>query len=148
VDENRIEDESLYETNYSTAAISTSQLNIMRDFIITIIGNDKHINLSYQDIVDATFRLKELEKNKLLRELNATKDLAIDNHFKVLRIGERWGGGENVRGYDKKRSDKETIDFLGDQVQADQPDEYGDVAGMDENGYDDPVDYENEYDNE
>lgn len=148
VDENRIEDESLYETNYSTAAISTSQLNIMRDFIITIIGNDKHINLSYQDIVDATFRLKELEKNKLLRELNATKDLAIDNHFKVLRIGERWGGGENVRGYDKKRSDKETIDFLGDQVQADQPDEYGDVAGMDENGYDDPVDYENEYNNE
>jgi hypothetical protein len=145
VGENRIEDDSAYES--TTTSISTTQLNIMRDFIITIMGNDKHINVSYQTIVDATFRLKELEKNKLLRDLNTTKDLAIDNHFKALRIGERWGGGENVRGYNKERSDREAIDFLGDQAQplggGDNEDE-----PINDDGYDDPVDYENDYDND
>ena len=150
VDENRIEDDSVYESTFSSAAISSTQLNIMRDFMITLIGNDKHINVSYQSIIDATFRLKELEKNKLLRELNNTKDLAIDNHFKNLRIGERWGGGENVRGYDKKRSDKEAIDFLGDQVVmqgggAEEEEGYQEVVEND--GYDDPVDYANDFEN-
>ena len=116
VDENRIEDESLYDAPNANVSISTTQLTIMQDFIITLMTNDKHINVPYQAIVDATFRLKELEKNKLLQELNNTKDLAIDNHFKVLRIGDRWGGGENVREHNKQRSDKEINEFLEDQT--------------------------------
>lgn len=151
VGENRIEDESMYESTNLSISVSSMQMNIMRDFIITIIESNKHINMSYQDIVDATFRLKELEKNKLLSQLNSTKDLAIDNHFKALRIGDRWGGGENVRGYDKKRSDKEAIDFLTDQqggvqVQGGDDEEYGQPPAMGD-GYDDPVDYENDFDN-
>ena len=151
VGDNRIEDESLYESSFSSSSISNIQLKIMRDFIITLIGNDKHINVSYQNIVDATFRLKELEKNRLLRELNNTKDLAIDNHFKSLRIGERWGGGENVRGYDKKRANKEMFEFIGDERQAqaerDNNGENEQPNDVNEDGYDDPVDYENDYDN-
>ena len=148
VDENRIEDESLYDAPNTNVSISTTQLTIMQDFIITLMTNDKHINITYQAISDATFRLKELEKNKLLQELNNTKDLAIDNHFKVLRIGDRWGGGENVREHNKQRSDKEINEFLGDQERQGQGEvqEDNEVVGVD--GEVDMEDYANDFENE
>ena len=115
-DENGIHSESIYEEEPEEQTvrqpqqrtIERVQSSIIRDFILTLIAHDKHINVSYQDVVDAAFRLKEKEKNVLLEKLNNTADLEVDNHFKKLRIGERWGGGENLRYYDKDRFNQET----------------------------------------
>ena len=115
-DENGIHSESIYEEEPEEQTvrqpqqrtIERIQSSIIRDFILTLIAHDKHINVSYQDVVDAAFRLKEKEKNVLLEKLNNTADLEVDNHFKKLRIGERWGGGENLRYYDKDRFNQET----------------------------------------
>jgi hypothetical protein len=140
-DENGIHSESIYEEEPEEQTvrqprqrtINNVQSGIIRDFILTLIGHDKHINVSYQDVVDAAFRLKEKEKNVLLEKLNNTADLEVDNHFKKLRIGERWGGGENLRYYDKDRFNQETnTPNKGDDVDADEDnDEY--MGDEDEN---------------
>lgn len=116
-DENGVHSAPIYEEEVEKgttrqprrSTINCVQENIIRNFILTLMEHNNHINVSYQDVVDATFRLKEREKNVLLEKLNNTQDLELDNHFKNLRIGERWGGGENVRGYDKERQDREFL---------------------------------------
>ena len=116
-DEHSLNGEDIYEEEVEErttrqprrSTINCVQEGIIRDFTLTLMDHDKHINVSYQDVVDATFRLKEKEKNALLEKLNNTADLEVDNLFKNIRIGERWGGGENVRGYDKERQDQELM---------------------------------------
>jgi hypothetical protein len=116
-DEHSLNSEDIYEEEVEErttrqprrSTINCVQEGIIRDFTLTLMDHNKHINVSYQDVVDATFRLKEKEKNALLEKLNNTADLEVDNLFKNIRIGERWGGGENVRGYDKERQDQELM---------------------------------------
>ena len=126
------------------------QAGILRDFILTLIAGDSSINVSYQDVVDSAFRLKEREKNELLSKLNSTADLVIDNHFKALRIGERWGGGENVRGYDIRRFDQEVADGMAntveqmEQAENDATDRYAEADGMEF----DQTDYNNDFEDD
>jgi len=147
---NQINDASdAYENTINHAGmINKIQSEILKDFITALIGHNNAINISYQTIEDKVFRLKEKEKNKLLSKLNKTKDLAIDNHFKTLRIGERWGMGSNVRGYDMDRFDKERREFVldGENMEAMAEEANGQYA--DEDGADyDIVDYQNDFDN-
>lgn len=133
--------------------INNEQSGVLRDFIMTLIDSDKHINISYQNIMDTSFKLKEREKNNLLKKLNDTKDLAIDNHFRTLGIGERWGGGKNVRGHDNERwsRDRDALTKKNNvgAVEGEnmENDENMITDGMaDDDGADvDEVDYTNEY---
>jgi hypothetical protein len=127
--------------------VNTAITHVIRDFMRTLINNDKHVNISYQEVVDASFRLKEREKNVLLAKLNDTKDLAIDNHFKNLRMGDRWGGGENVRGYDQRRFDQEHTMLVtpGNNAEAmDQNNDQMNAAFAEQDG----ADYGNDFDND
>lgn len=156
-DENGIQNESIYEEEESEArptraTVNSVQENIIRDFVITLMGHDKHINVSYQEVVDSAFRLKEREKNILLEKLNNTSDLEVDNHFKNLRIGERWGGGENVRGYDKGRFEQEITDLwknatTGEGMEDAEQADAGHNADIDGADYDD-IDYDNDFNND
>jgi hypothetical protein len=153
-----IQEVDIYDKPIDTAAIyarprqgtvNTAITHVIRDFMRTLINNDKHINISYQEVVDASFRLKEHEKNILLSKLNDTKDLAIDNHFKNLRMGDRWGGGENVRGYDQRRFDKErealvrqTVANDGEAMEQNDNQTNADFAEQD------GADFGNDYDND
>jgi hypothetical protein len=156
-DENGVHSEDIYEEgdekqyvrNPRRATIDCIQENIIRDFTMTLMGHDKHINVSYQEVVDAAFRLKEKEKNALLEKLNNTADLEVDNHFKNLRIGERWGGGENVRGYDKDRFDQEISEMRKNLTTGEEMEEDADInAGHNadaEGGDYDAGDYDNDF---
>ena len=157
-DENGINEESIYAEESGAVrqprriTVHCVQEQIIRDFIITLMGHDKHINVSYQEVVDAAFRLKEREKNVLLEKLNNTSDLEVDNHFKNLRIGERWGGGENVRGYDKERFDKEITDLWrndtsGEGMEDAEQANAGHNADADGADYDE-TDYYNDFNND
>jgi len=128
------------------STVNTAITHVIRDFMRTLIDNDKHVNISYQDVVDMSFRLKEQEKNILLSKLNDTKDLAIDNHFKNLRIGDRWGGGENVRGYDQRRFDREREALVrqNDGEAMEQNEDRMNAEFADQEG----ADYGNDYDND
>jgi hypothetical protein len=139
----------IYENTLNrVGVVNKIQCGILKDFITVLIGQNNAVNISYETIEDKVFRLKEKEKNKLLEKLNATKDLAIDNHFKTLRIGERWGMGSNVRGYDKDRFDKERREFVldGNEMDAIAEEQNGFDADMDGAEYDD-IDYQNDFDN-
>jgi hypothetical protein len=152
---NRINDApDLYENDedlpsfvrHNARTINKVQSILLNDFMTALIENNTAINVSYEMVEDKVFRLKEKEKNKLLAKLNDTKDLAIDNHFKTLRIGERWGMGENVRGYDKDRFDKERQQFVLDGEGMERAEE----MNMDDpeiTDYD-AVDYQNEFDDD
>ena len=131
---------------HNARTINKIQTKILTDFMAALIENNKAINISYEMIEDKVFRLKEKEKNKLLEKLNDTKDLAIDNHFKTLRIGERWGMGKNVRGYDKERFDKEREQFVLDGEGLEQA-EAMNAADAEDTNYD-PVDYQNDFDDD
>ena len=163
LDNHYIQEVDIYDKPVDTAGIyarprqstiNTAITHVIRDFMRTLINNDKHINISYQEVVDASFRLKEHEKNILLSKLNDTKDLAIDNHFKNLRIGDRWGGGENVRGYDKRRFDREREALVqqttGNDAEAmEQNDDRMNAEFADQDGADFGNDYDNDFgDNE
>jgi hypothetical protein len=153
--QNRINDATdLYENEedlpsfvrHNARTINKIQANVLNDFMAALIENNTAINVSYEMVEDKVFRLKEKEKNKLLAKLNDTKDLAIDNHFKTLRIGERWGMGENVRGYDKDRFDKERQQFVLDGEEMERAEEMNmddaEIADYD------AVDYQNEFDDD
>jgi len=149
-DQHGIQKESLYEEEEESRGrqpVNKIQAGILRDFILTLIAGDSSINVSYQDVVDSAFRLKEREKNELLSKLNSTADLVIDNHFKALRIGDRWGGGENVRGYDIRRFDQEVADGMAntveqmEQAENDATDRYAEADGMEF----DQTDYNNDF---
>jgi len=153
-DENGIHCEDIYEEEVEKgtvvqprrSTINCIQKNIIQDFTLTLMGNDKHINVSYQDVVDASFRLKEKEKNALLEKLNNTADLEVDNLFKNIRIGKRWGGGENVRGYDKERQDQE---LMGMGTTTGEGMENAGQADADHNADEDGADYDaGDYDND
>lgn len=150
---NRISDApDLYETEediptfvrHNVRTINKVQTRVLTDFMAALIENNTAINISYEMVEDKVFRLKEKEKNKLLEKLNDTKDLAIDNHFKTLRIGERWGMGKNVRGYDKERFDKEREQFVLDGEGMEQV-EVMNADNAEDTNYD-PVDYQNDFD--
>jgi hypothetical protein len=150
---NRINDATdLYENEedipsfvrHNARTINKIQTKVLTDFMMALIENNKAINISYEMVEDKVFRLKEKEKNKLLEKLNDTKDLAIDNHFKTLRIGERWGMGKNVRGYDKDRFDKEREQFVLDGEGMEQIEQMNAVNEEDTNY--DLVDYQNDFD--
>lgn len=82
--------------------------SLMKDCFKILIQTKEKISISYEEIMDNIFKLKEAEKNRIRqRAENMTEEKRkIDNEFKVLRIGE-WGKGENVTGYDGERYDEE-----------------------------------------
>jgi hypothetical protein len=131
---------------HNARTINKVQTKVLTDFMATLIENNTATNVSYEMVEDKVFRLKEKEKNKLLAKLNDTKDLAIDNHFKTLRIGERWGMGENVRGYDKDRFDKERQQFVLDGEGMERAEEMN-MDNAEITDYD-AVDYQNEFDDD
>lgn len=131
---------------HNARTINKVQSKVLTDFMAALIENNTAINVSYEMVEDKVFRLKEKEKNKLLAKLNDTKDLAIDNHFKTLRIGERWGMGENVRGYDKDRFDKERQQFVLDGEQMERAEEMN-IDDAEIADYD-AVDYQNDFDDD
>ena len=82
--------------------------SLLIDFIKILSNHQEKINISYENIMNEVFKLKESEKNRIRKRTSELSSEArkIDNEFKMLKIGE-WGKGQNVTGYDKDRYDEE-----------------------------------------
>jgi hypothetical protein len=78
--------------------------SLLIDFIKILSNHQEKINISYEDVMNNIFKLKEFEKNKIRKRTSELSSEArkIDNEFKMLKIGE-WGKGQNVTGYDGER---------------------------------------------
>ena len=81
---------------------------LLSDIFEILINSKKNIDISYDEIMDNVFKLKEAEKNRLRSELQnlSPENRLINNEFKKYKIG-KWSKGENVRGYDGDRNDEE-----------------------------------------
>lgn len=81
---------------------------LLSDMSSILIQSKSNIEISYDDIMDNIFKLKEAEKNRLRNELqNLSEDSRIvNNQFKKYKIG-KWAKGENVQYYDGDRYDEE-----------------------------------------
>lgn len=92
------------ETNLKNIKITS----LLCDFIKILSNHKEKINISYEDVMNNIFKLKESEKNRIRKRTSELSNEArkIDNEFKMLKIGE-WGKGENVTGYDGERYDEE-----------------------------------------
>jgi hypothetical protein len=78
--------------------------SLLIDFVKILSNQQEKINISYEDVMNNIFKLKEGEKNGIRKRLSTLSSEArkIDSEFKMLKIGE-WGKGQNVTGYDGER---------------------------------------------
>ena len=90
--------------------------SLLIDFIKILSNHQEKINISYEDIMNKIFKLKESEKNRIRKRTSDLSNEArkIDNEFKMLKIGE-WGKGQNVTGYDGERYGEENAVMLNEQ---------------------------------
>lgn len=82
--------------------------SLLSDYFKLIDNTKKNISITYDEIMDNVFKLKEAEKNRIRKRAeDLTKEqLQVDNEFKEHKIG-FWSKGENVRYYDGDRFDEE-----------------------------------------
>lgn len=98
-------------SDYDDRKISTCIANIVYDIFSMSYMSDKfkQINTSYDDVHSHVNRIKESEKNTILRKLEQMTDeqRGVDNEFKKYSIGE-WSSG-SYRTYDKSEYDESRI---------------------------------------
>lgn len=105
------EEEEEEEQNVSVSEKDTFKNKIallLTEYFKIFINVKKNISITYDEIMDNVFKLKEAEKNRIRKRAeNLTKEqLQVDNEFKEHKIG-FWSKGENVRYYDGDRFDEE-----------------------------------------
>ena len=107
-DVNEEEDEELNVSDSEKNTFKNKIALLLIEYFKILTNTKKNISISYDEIMDNVFKLKEAEKNRIRKRAeDLTKEqLQVDNEFKEHKIG-FWAKGENVRYYDGDRFDEE-----------------------------------------
>ena len=81
---------------------------LLSDYFKIMNNSKENINITYNEIMDNVFKLKEAEKNRMRKRAEdlGKEQLQVDNEFKEHKIG-FWSKGEHARHYDGDRFDEE-----------------------------------------
>jgi len=103
------EDEASYNVTQTDKNIFKKKIALLLSDYFKILNNSKkNISMTYDEIMDNVFKLKEAEKNRMRKRAEdlGKEKLQVDNEFKEHKIG-FWSKGNNARFYDGDIYDEE-----------------------------------------